>query len=421
MVNATTTTTTTTTPKTLAGVLGLDADLLNACVSCGLCLPHCPTYRATEEESASPRGRITMMRAVESGELAIDDDFTAFMERCVMCRGCETACPSGVQFGALMEQTRVSLADQGKIRVPVFVKLGLRVLEHHRLLSFGSAVLGRVQSFGLIPDKLRRRVGLPESIPVRNKPISIAAGAADVWLFTGCVMDVWQRDVHEATKQILELAGAKNVALPRKGGDCCGALHLHVGQKADGVRLATKVIASMPGNAPIVVNSAGCGAALKDYGHLLGTVEAEAFSKRVYDASEWLAQRLEALPEIPGTSARLVVAVQDPCHLRHVQKAHLATRKVLERFVDVREIADDGRCCGAGGSYSVLQPELAEEIRAQKIAAVQTTGATTIASANPGCSMWLANAPHEHGEPKLRFVHPMKIITEALATKGRSS
>lgn len=409
--------------NTLVGVLGLDADLLNACVSCGLCLPHCPTYRATEEESASPRGRITMMRAVESGELAIDDDFTTFMERCVMCRGCETACPSGVQFGALMEQTRVSLADQGKIRVPIFVKLGLKVLEHHRLLAFGSAVLGRVQSFGLIPEKLRRKAGLPEAIPVRNKPIAAlpgSVGTTDVWLFTGCVMDVWQRDVHKSTKQVLELAGANNVALPLKGGDCCGALHLHVGQKADGVRLATKVMASMPGNAPIVVNSAGCGAALKDYGHLLGTPQAEVFAKRVYDVSEWLAQRLDELPEIPKSSARLTVAVQDPCHLRHVQKVHLATRKVLERFVDVREIADDGRCCGAGGSYSVLQPELAEEIRAQKIAAVKATGATTIASANPGCSMWLANAPHEHGQPQLRFVHPMMIVTEALAKKGTS-
>ena len=400
--------------NTVAGVLGLDPDLLNACVSCGLCLPHCPTYRSTEEESASPRGRITLMRAVESGELAIDEDFVTFMERCVMCRGCETACPSGVQFGALMEQTRVTLADKGLVRVPLFVKLGLKTLEHHRLLALGSSLLGQLQRFGMIPDRVRRRVGLPEHIPTRNLPISTSSGTPDVWLFTGCVMDVWQRDVHLATKRVLELAGAKNVALPLRGGDCCGALHLHVGQKADGVRLAGKVMASMPGTAPIVVNSAGCGAALKDYGHLLGTDAARAFSMRVFDSQEWVAQRLDALPAVDVRADRLVVAVQDPCHLRHVQKAHLATRKVLERFVDVREIADDGRCCGAGGSYSLLQPELAESIRTQKVAAVRSTGAVTIASANPGCSMWLTNAPRANGQPQLRFVHPMKIVLDAI-------
>lgn len=402
------------TPATFAGVLGLDPDLLNACVSCGLCLPHCPTYRSTEEESASPRGRITMMRAVESGELAIDEDFVTFMERCVMCRGCETACPSGVQFGALMEQTRVALADQGKIRVPLLMRVGLRVLEHHRLLSFGSSLLGRAQSVGLIPQRLRRRTGLPEVIPVRNERIPTSSpDSADVWLFTGCVMDVWQRDVHIATKAVLELAGAKSVAVPLAGGDCCGALHLHVGRKADGVRLAAKVMSSMPGDAPIVVNSAGCGAALKDYGHLLGTPEAHAFSKRVFDTQEWVAQHLDALPRISDED-RLVVAIQDPCHLRHVQKAHLATWRVLERFVDVREIADDGRCCGAGGSYSILQPELAQTIRVQKIAAATATGALTVASANPGCSLWLTNAPRGVGQPELRFVHPMKIVVEAL-------
>jgi glycolate oxidase iron-sulfur subunit len=408
------------TPPTAAGVLGLDADLLNACVSCGLCLPHCPTYRATEEESASPRGRITMMRAADSGELAIDDDFVSFMERCVMCRGCETACPSGVQFGALMEQTRVTLANEKKIRVPAVVKVGLRVLEHQRLLSAGSAALGVAQKLHLIPDRLRRKVGLPESIPIRNVALARPVGEPDVWLFTGCVMDVWQRDVHLATKQVLELAGARNVATPQKGGDCCGALHLHVGQKDAGIRLAARVMSSMPGTAPIVVNSAGCGAALKDYGHLLGTPEATAFSKRVYDALEWLAEpeRLDRLPAVRTSGPRRVVAVQDPCHLRHVQKVHLSTRRVLERFVEVREIADDGRCCGAGGSYSVLQPELANEIRTQKIAAVQATGATTIASANPGCSMWLANATTDSSGTKLRFVHPMKIIVEVLDGRG---
>ena len=153
------------------GVLGLDQDLLNACVSCGLCLPHCPTYRVTEEESASPRGRITMMRAVESGELAIDDDFVSFMERCVMCRGCETACPSGVKFGPLMEQTRVALSTAGQLQPPPWLAPSLKILEHHRLLSVGSTLLGVAQRLRLVPDRLRRKVGIPTNVPIRRAPL----------------------------------------------------------------------------------------------------------------------------------------------------------------------------------------------------------------------------------------------------------
>jgi glycolate oxidase iron-sulfur subunit len=386
--------------------LGLNDDLLSACVSCGLCLPHCPTYRATEEESASPRGRITLMRAVEQGAVPLDDEFATFMDRCVMCRGCETACPSGVHFGELMEQTRTVLAAKNIRPVPRWLRVGLRPLGHHRLLLFGSSLLGLAQRVGLVPKKLQSQLGLPARIPIRQTPLTSDRGAVDAWLFTGCVMDAWQRDVHEATLRVMRATGA-TVGLAGASADCCGALHAHAGLHDEAERLAHRVMRTCPGLAPIVVNSAGCGAALKDYGNLLRNEEAREFSERVVDVNEWLAGRMDLLPKPSAAPQRPVVAIQDPCHLRHVQKAHLPVRTVLAPFADCVELDDDGRCCGAGGSYQITQPELAEEIRAQKITVIAKTGAPLVASANPGCSLWL-----EAGGVKT--AHPMQIIDEAL-------
>ena len=389
----------------VARVLGLDDDLLAACVSCGLCLPHCPTYRATEEESASPRGRITLMRAAEKGEVAIDDDFVDFLQRCVMCRGCETACPSGVHFGALMEGTRTALAASGH-GAPRVLRWGLSMLRHHRTIVLGSRVLGVAQRLRLVPTSLAARVGLPARIPLRRERLRADEGLVDAWLFTGCVMDAWQRDVHAAALRVMRATGA-TVGLPLRGGECCGALHAHAGLHDGAQALARRVIGAFPGDAAIVVDSAGCGAALKDYGHLLGTPEAISFSARVRDIGEWLASRVELLPAAAGRRYPHVVALQDACHLRHVQRAHLPVRTVLSPFADLVELDDDGRCCGAGGSYQVTQPELAVVIRAQKVDAIRRSGASVVSSGNPGCSMWLEAAG-------LRVRHPVQIIDDVL-------
>jgi glycolate oxidase iron-sulfur subunit len=388
--------------------LRLDDDLLAACVSCGLCLPHCPTYCATEEESASPRGRITMMRAVELGDIKIDDSFVQYMERCVQCRGCETACPSGVQFGALMEQTRTVLSATRPTKANKLLRLMMRPLGRHRLLLVGSSLLGVAQRVRLLPGGITKKFGLPSRIPIKQKPLVADKGSVDAWLFIGCVMDAWQRDVHEATLRVMRASGA-TVALPGPSGDCCGALHAHSGFHDDAKRLAERVMRTCPGFAPIVVNSAGCGAALKHYGELLRTHEAEEFSERVLDVHEWLAIRMDQLPA-PASKYVGLVAVQDPCHLRHVQKAHMAVRTVLKPFADLVEIPDDGRCCGAGGSYQIQQPDLAQIIRNDKLEAIAATGATVVASANPGCSMWLdtTSAP---------TLHPMQIIDKALGLR----
>jgi glycolate oxidase iron-sulfur subunit len=219
-------------------------------------------------------------------------------------------------------------------------------------------------------------------------------------------MDAWQRDIHRAAIAVLGACGA-GVALPGPGAACCGALHMHAGLRSDAARLARRVMRAFPGAAPILVDSAGCGAALQDYGHLLGTREAEQFSARVMDIHGWLAARADRLPEPVGSDApRLRIAVQDPCHLRHVQRSEAPVRQVLAPYGEIVELDDDGRCCGAGGAYSALQPELAGRIRTQKLAVIAATTPDVVASANPGCGLWLAGA----GVP---IRHPVEIIAEA--------
>ena len=377
--------------------LHVDDRELASCVACGLCLPHCPTYRATGEESASPRGRIAAMRAVQWEHRPLDEDFTRFMDLCVQCRACEVVCPSAVPFGRLMEGSRETLTEETNYQ-PRRCRLAYQVLAHHRLLLAGSTLLAAAQRVGLVP----RRLNLAR-LPLRRRPL--AATGTDVWLFTGCVMHAWQRPVHQAVINVLRRGGI-GVALPRRGGDCCGALHVHAGL-VDGARdLAQRVMASMPGDAPVLVDSAGCGAALKDYGHLLGTPEAEAFASRVLDVHEWLASRMDRLP--PATR-RLPyrIAVQDPCHLRHVQRAHQHVRTVLAPYADVVKLDDDGLCCGAGGAYAVTHPEMAAELRERKVQAIRRTGAPVVASANPGCILHLQAAG-------LDVRHPFELIAEAM-------
>jgi glycolate oxidase iron-sulfur subunit len=205
--------------------------------------------------------------------------------------------------------------------------------------------------------------------------------------------------------RVLTAAGA-GVELPRAGADCCGALHAHAGLLDEARALALRVMSSMPGDAPVLVDSAGCGAALKDYAHLVATPEAERFVARVHDVSEWLAPRVDRLPA-SRQRARPTVAVQDPCHLSHVQKAHHHVRTVLQPFVDMVELDDEGLCCGAGGAYAAQHPEMAGAIRDRKVAAVRRSGAATVASANPGCVMHLAAVG-------LDVRHPFELIDEAL-------
>jgi glycolate oxidase iron-sulfur subunit len=382
--------------------LGIPADDLATCVACGLCLPHCPTWRVTGEEIASPRGRIAAMAAVQQTGAPADGEFAAAMEACVQCRGCEAACPSGVPFGSMMATTRAALAERGPRRVPRWQRLSYWVLGHHRLLLAGSSLLGVAQRAGLLPRRLAGRFGLPARVPIRRAPLR--ASGDDVWLFTGCVMDAWQRPTHRAVKSVIEATGA-GVALPGPGAACCGALHEHAGLRRAHHRLARRVMEAFPGDAPILVDSAGCGAALAGYGEAIGTDEARVFSARVLDVHTWLASRLDRLPP-PVREVPAPVAVQDPCHLRHVLHAHEPVRTVLGPYATLVELDDDGLCCGAGGAYATVQPELAGDIRGRKVAAVAASGAAAVASANPGCLLHLRAAG-------LDVRHPCELIAEA--------
>jgi glycolate oxidase iron-sulfur subunit len=392
------------------GALDLDEDELVACVACGLCLPHCPTYRVTGFETASPRGRIAAMQAVELHGAPIDATFERYMEECVQCRGCEAACPSSVPFGHLMEGARAALQEHRRTARPwsrrVAEWLGYRlVLPRHWLLIALSWLLAAAQRLRLVPARLP----VPRiSLRSLARPLRAPATAedADAYLFPGCVMDAWQRDTHRAALRVMEAAGA-SPALPGPGADCCGALHAHAGRIDEARRLAGRVIASMPGDAPMVVDSAGCGAAMKDYGHLLGTPEATEFAARVRDFSEWVAAR-GPLPVRPTGQA---VVVQDPCHLRHVQKAAAAVRVALGSAYTTIDTDDDGLCCGAGGAYNALQPELATGIRDRKAASIRRAAGDgpnpLVASANPGCAMHLAAAG-------LDVRHPAELLARAL-------
>ena len=389
--------------------LGLDDDALVACVACGLCLPHCPTYRVTGLEIASPRGRIAAMRAVQSGNAAIGVEFETAMEECVQCRACEAACPSGVPFGQLMEGTRAALhRDHPRSRSSmrqVLEWFGYRVvLPRGWLLQALTWPLLVAQRARLVP----RRFGVPRISGrslLRLRPGTRSLDT-DVILFAGCVMNAWQRDVHRDALRVMRAAGAVPAVSDRRA-SCCGALHLHAGRADEAQRLARRVIARLPGDDPIVVDSAGCGAAMKGYGELLGTPEAAAFAARVCDFSEWLAAR----PPLDLVESDRCIVVQDPCHLQHVQHVASAVHELLGRAYAVVGTDDDGLCCGAGGTYAALQPRLAGQIRDRKVAAIRAAAggaAVLVASANPGCAMHLSAAG-------LEVRHPAELLADALA------
>jgi len=387
--------------------LGLDADELAACVSCGLCLSHCPTFRVTGEEAFSPRGRIDAMRSVHLGGAAPDDEFRELIDTCVQCRGCEPACPSGVRFGHLMETTRTALQAQGGGPGRI-ERAGYRVLRHQRLLGAGSRLLAGAQRVGLVP----RRIGLPK-IPIRQ-PAAVSAtaqpGREEAWLFTGCVMDAWMRETHLSTARVLDALGVRYGVSGGQAG-CCGALHLHAGLHDQATEMAQQVIDTIGPHGEVVVNSAGCGAMMKEYGDLIDG--AGPFSQRVVDINEFIAARLGQLPEPKRTIGPVIV--QDPCHLRHVQRSHAAVRAVVGHIADIVELADDGLCCGAGGAYASQQPEMAGAIRERKVeviaAAAERSGATMVVSSNPGCLGHLEGSLSTLG---LSIRHPIDLLADAV-------
>ncbi len=392
--------------------LGLAQADLDKCVQCGLCLPHCPTYRVSGDETMGPRGRISLMRAVQVDGAPLTEQVREAFDTCVQCRGCEPACPSAVPYGKLISQTKAALTQGPAARGPSrrlrrwALRAALAPLSRPRLLR-------ALSTAGALAARLRL---MPRRLALGTRELRLAAhrvSGDDVYLFTGCVMDTWQRDVHHSTQRVLEAAGV-GVTPTGDRAPCCGSLHHHAGLVAEARARAVRTIEALSGDErPVLVNSSGCGAAMKEYGELLGTEQARAFAAKVFDVHEWLADRSGLLERAAAGAEPLdvCVAVQDPCHLRHVQRSHEAVRAVLAPFVrKIVELDDDGLCCGAGGAYSLLQPGLAGEIRERKLAAIAHVDPDVVASANPGCSMHLAAGDADGVSAE----HPMTLIARAL-------
>lgn len=391
---------------------------LAACVQCGLCLPHCPTFRLTGRESASPRGRLAAMSAVLEGVVGVDEEFDEVMSFCLGCRACEAVCPSMVPYGRVLEGARAELAAlrPSTGRRARRLLLG-RVLARGRVVSAAgrAAVAVRRLRFGaLLPGPLRRGLDGLRPLPAGRStwlgrsadPLGQPVGTAA--LLAGCVMDPWFGAVHDATVELLRRAGYR-VVVPA-GQTCCGALAAHDGQATEARRLAAANLAAFSGVDVVVADAAGCSAHLKEYGHWVA--DGAELASRARDATEVVAGAIEAgwLPRLDSNG--VPVAVQDPCHLRHAQRITRQPRMIVAAagYTPV-EIDPDGLCCGAAGLYSLLHPETSAELGRRKAAQVVASAAPIVASANPGCEMQLRAAVGRD----VRVVHPVELYWEALS------
>jgi len=411
-------------------------ELISRCVHCGLCLPTCPTFAELGVEMDSPRGRIRLMKNVWDGRLDADSAaFADHMAKCLDCRACETACPSGVSFGKLMEAARSQVVAA---RRPSVAESLLRRVAFRGLIV-SPARLALFARFGYVSKRLGARtvlraIGLkrlaelldlvPEKAPTSAAlPARFAASGTKrgtVALFTGCVMRAAFADTNAATARVLARNGIE-VLVPATQ-TCCGALHAHAGERADARALAKRNISALEGLAvdAFVVNAAGCGANLKEYGWLLKddrewSLRGERFSSRVKDASEYLAD--VGLAEPPGP-VRATAAYDDPCHLIHGQKISAQPRALLAAIPDLVlvPLAEADWCCGSAGTYNVTQPELAARLGHRKVQHIVRSRAEMVVTANPGCQMQIEAALRREGA-KTPVVHLMDLLDRAYASR----
>lgn len=398
------------------------------CVHCGLCLSACPTYRVTGRETSSPRGRIYLMRAAAEGRIPLGPGLAEEAHLCLGCRACETACPSGVQFGALLEQTRAAVAEAGLREgwAPRLERLVLRQLvPRPAVLHILMGSLAWVQRLRLdrlvlplLPAKLRElhallpavpgaslRRRLPKRFPAQGEPRGRVA------LFEGCIMPELFGAVNRATAEVLSQQGFE-VVVP-SGQGCCGALQAHSGDLEFAKGLARHNLAAidLEGVDAVVVNSAGCGAALRELDRWLGDAAAP-LAGRVRDVCEFLDEvglrgPLQPLP--------LRVAYDDPCHLVHAQGVQDAPRRLLEAIpgLELVEHDDPTSCCGAAGTYNVTQPEMSRAVLARKMDTLEPVAPDVIATGNPGCLMQLSVGVTERGLDT-RVLHPIQLLAESL-------
>ncbi len=350
---------------------------LDACVTCGLCLPVCPTYRLTGDESASPRGRLTAIDAVDTGAAGIDERFGEIVDFCLQCRACETACPSLVPFGRIIESATAEVTAQLPSRGARLRRFAVATaLTVPALLRIGAIAIGVAQRIG-IPSRGLRKIPLPQ--PSARGGSWGPDDAPTATLFVGCVADAWFSDIHKATIEVLLAAGYR-VDAPSSQ-TCCGALAAHDGYIDEADKMAATNRTALRDAEVIVVNVAGCGAHLKADPEL---------GQKVRDVTEIVAAAIEdgRLPTLPPNGEQ--VAVQDPCHLEHGQGVVKEPRTVLRAAGYEAVDADSGGlCCGAAGTYLIDHPDTSNELGRRKAASVEATGTRLVASANAGCEMQL--------------------------------
>ncbi|MDE1161748.1 MAG: heterodisulfide reductase-related iron-sulfur binding cluster [Acidobacteriaceae bacterium] len=416
--------------------------VMDTCVHCGFCLPACPTYTLWGNEMDSPRGRIWMMRKASVGEAPLDTTFQQHIDHCLGCMSCVTACPSGVEYNKLIEDTRAqvernvprTLADRA------FRRMLFATFPHPKRLRLLGVPLAVYQRSGL--QKLVRSSGLLQLLPRRLAAMDAllpkvplnpfhslakhhtaqATARGRVAILAGCVQDAFFDPVNQATARVLTAYGYE-VAAPQDAG-CCGALLVHSGLEAQAMVYARRAIAAFErtGAEYVVLNAAGCGSTMKEYGHLLRddvewAARAQSFSAKCRDITELLTGVDDGPVFHPLT---MTIAYHDACHLRHAQGIHAAPRSLLGRIpgVELREIAEANLCCGSAGVYNLLYPETAEELGDRKAANVLATEAQALVSANPGCLLQLAASLRRQGHGEVPAFHTVEVLDASI--QGRT-
>ncbi|GAC1582823.1 MAG: heterodisulfide reductase-related iron-sulfur binding cluster [Candidatus Velthaea sp.] len=418
-------------------------DLISDCVHCGFCLPACPTYNSWGNEMDSPRGRIDLMKGLNEGVIALDDKVVAHFDQCLGCMGCVTACPSGVRYDLLIEGQRAKLeaaaprtpADRafrelifalfpypGRLKalaVPLilYAKSGLqKIVRGSGLLKLLPARLAQLEALTPVLELHELRAPLPSFTPSRAPK---ARGR--VALVAGCVQRTFFPNVNSATIRVLSAEGY-DVIVPRSQG-CCGALSLHSGRDGEAKRFARDLIGRFEREKFdfVLINAAGCGSTLKQYGELFAgepayRERAEAFAERVRDINEFLA---DVEPVAQRHPIRKRVAYHDACHLAHAQQIRLQPRALLAGIpeLELLEIPQGDQCCGSAGTYNLFEPEAAREIGERKVDNVMSVMPELLASANPGCTLQIQSLLQKRGA-ELPAAHPIEILDASIA--GRS-
>jgi glycolate oxidase iron-sulfur subunit len=416
----------------------LDPKLIDQCVHCGFCLPTCPTYVSWGEEMDSPRGRIYLMKALSEGQERMSAPVVRHLDSCLGCMACVTSCPSGVKYDALIEQARAEverearrgLGDRlfraliftlfpypGRLRFVVllsllYVKTGLRRLAH---------ALGLVR---LLPRRLRNLEALMPPVSARALRFRLAASTpargprrARVGLLAGCVQRVFFQGVNEATVRVLTAEGCEVVVPPALG--CCGALSVHAGRDDEARAFARRAITELERAQvdAVVVNAAGCGSSMKEWGRLLRddpawAARAAAMAAKTRDVNEYLAALGPVAPRHP---LRARVAYHDACHLAHAQGIRSQPRALLGAIpgLELVELADADQCCGSAGIYNLVEPSSAREIGLRKIESVLGAAPELLVSANPGCSLQIAMLLCERGQ-SVPTAHPIEVLDASI-------